>query len=433
MTTRHTRLSVLAMAILATAPFQADAFRIDYSIDAGFERNDNVLMSATDPQDSDALRAGFGFAITEETSTVQARIGGRLDYWNYVDGPQSNALETTLNGRLDWFIVPEVFSFTVEDSLEMRPIDRFAPDTSDNRQRVNVLALGPNVQFNWSQSFRGRAELRWIDTRAEEDDEIESQRIAASLHAIRQVDPTSLLTFSLRGQDVDYEYDLLARDHRRYDAYMRYDRELRRVGFGLVAGYTWVDYDDGDSTSHPLLRGRVTWNPGSRNTLSLEASHQLTDASDSALQGIGTAVGIPDRTSIGSIAVNPSIYQEDRVELSWSHYRERLGITFGPYYERIDFLDASAFDETRRGVLARVSYRVAPSWELHTFADVARSEFEDLGQESDDKRYGIGVSKTWSRHWSSSLDYTHYRRSEDGPFDEARQNVWYLTMTYRNR
>ena len=433
MTTRGISLSVLATAILATAPFHAGAVRIDYSIDAGIERDDNVLMSPTDPQDSNALRAGFGFVVTEETSTVQANFGGRLEYWNYVDGPQSNTVEGSLTGRLNWSIVPEVFSFTVEDSLEMRPIDRFVADTPGNRQRVNVLSLGPNLQFNWNQAFRGRAELRWIDTRAAETDDIESQRVAATLHAIRDLGPTSLLSFSVRGQDVDYTHDVVARDHRRYDAYMRYDRELRRLGIGLVAGYSWVDYDDGSSASHPLVRGRIDWALSPRNAVALEAAHQMTDASESALAGITAVSRVPERLSTASIAVNPSIYEEDRIEFHWSHHRERFNFTLGSYYERIDFLDATAFDETRRGALGQLSYRLTPTMQLRSYADIARSEFPGLDSRSDDKRYGLGISRQWSRHWSSSLDYMHYRRSWEGAHVDTRQNVWYLTVTYRNR
>lgn len=432
MAIRTARLSVLATAILATLPFHAGAVRIDYSIDAGFERDDNVLMSPTDPQDSNALRAGVGFVLAEATSTVQANVGGRVEYWNYVDGPQTNALEGSLTGRLDWFIVPQVFSFTVEDSLEMRPIDRFVPDTSDNRQRVNVLSVGPNVQFNWSRALRGRAELRWIDTRAAETDDIESQRMAATVHAIRELNPTSVLTFSVRGQDVDYRHDIIARDHRRYDAYARYDQELRHLGVGLAAGYSWVDYADGSSASHPLLRGRLTWAPGPRNTVAVEATHQLTDASESAIAGIGDVTSVPDRLSTASITVNPSVYEEDRLEFHWTHHRQRLDFTLGSYYERIDFLDDTAFDETRRGVLAQVSYRLTPTLDLRSYADIARSEFPGLDLRTDDKRYGLGLARQWSRRWSGALHYMHYRRSGDGLFGDARQNVWYLSVTYRN-
>lgn len=433
MRTRGTSPSLLCAAILAAAPFHADAARIDYAVDVGVERDDNVLMSPTDPADSNALRAGFGFVVSEETSAVQANFGGRFEYWNYMSGPQSNAFEASLSGRLNWFLVPETFSFTIEDSLEMRPINQFAPDTVDNRQQVNVLSLGPNVQFDWNRAARGLFELRWIDSRAEDADELESQRISAALHAIRDLDSTSSLSLSLRGQDVDFEHDLTARDHRRYDGYLRYEKQLARLDLGLDAGYTWVDYADGDSGSHPLLRGRVEWAVNARNTLLLGAAHQMTDSSDSAIAGITAATGVPDRLSTASIAVDSSIYEEDRMELSWAYHGDRLGFTVGPYYESVDFLDADSVDETRRGVVMLLSYRLTPSLDLRTYADVARSDFGDLDLRTEDKRYGFGLDKTWSRHWSSALDYVHYRREAGGPLGDSRQNVWLLTLTYRNR
>lgn len=433
MKVRSFHSSTLCLALLAAMPSGAHAFRIDWSVDMGVEHDDNVLMSPTDPEDSSALRAGFGFAVSEETSTLQADIGGRFEYFNYLDGPQSNAFEASLSGRLNWFLVPEAFSFTIEDNLEMRPIDRFAPDTVDNRQRVNVLSLGPNLHFNWSPAVRGLFELRWVDSRAEEDDDLESQRVSAALHAIRELDPTSSVSLSLRGQDVDFEHDLVARDHRRYDGYIRYQKRLNRLAFGLDAGYTWADYADGGSPSHPLFRASLDWTISPRNALMLGVAHQLTDASDSALAGIAGASGVPDRLLTGSTAVNASLYEEDRVELSWTYQHERVGLTIGPYYERVDFLDAIAFDETRRGLLTQVTYRMAPTWDLRAFADVARSDFPDIDLRTEDRRFGLGIGKTWSRHWSSALDYVHYRRESEGPFGDSRQNIWYLSFTYRNR
>lgn len=433
MRNHRTSPSLLCAAVLAAAPFHADAARIDYVVDFGIELDDNVLMSPTNPEESSALRTGFGFVVTEETSAVQANFGGRFEYWNFVDGPQeSNAFEASLSGRLNWFIVPETFSFTVEDSLEMRPINRFAPDTVDNRQRVNVLSLGPNVQFDWGAT-RGLFELRWIDSRAEDADELESQRLSAAMHAIRDLDATSSVSLSLRSQDVDYTHDLMARDHRRYDGYLSYQKQLTRLGLGLDAGYSWVDYADGSSASHPLFRARAEWTVSARNVLSLSAARQLTDSTDSAIAGISDATSVPERPSTASIAVNSSIYEEERINLSWDYHDDRLRLTLGPYYENVDFLDADASDETRRGAAMLLAYRLTPTWEVRAHADVARSDFRDLGLRTEDKRYGLGLGKTWSRHWSSSLDYVHYRREADGPLGDSRQNVWRLTLTYSNR
>ena len=91
------------------------------------------------------------------------------------------------------------------------------------------------------------------------------------------------------------------------------------------------------------------------------------------------------------------------------------------------------FDETRRGVVTQLSYQLRPTLHLNVFADAARSTFTGQDLRTEDRRYGAGLEKNWSRHWSSRLDYLHYRRSDDGLYGSARQNVLYLTVTYRKR
>src|SRR3546814_670548 len=86
MKTHRTSPSLLFAAMLVAAPFHADAARVDYQVDLGLERNDNVLMSSTAPADSSALRAGFGFVVTAEPSAVQGNFSCRFAYWNSVAG-----------------------------------------------------------------------------------------------------------------------------------------------------------------------------------------------------------------------------------------------------------------------------------------------------------------------------------------------------------
>lgn len=427
------RALYVALALALALPLQAHAVRVDYAIDMGIERNDNILMSPVDPEDSDALRAGVGFVVSEETSAVQANASGRFEYWNYVSGPQTNTLETSLAGRLNWFFVPEVVSFTIEDSLEMRPVDRFAPDTQENRQRVNVLALGPNVHFNWSQAVRGRFELRWIDSSAERDDEFESERLSAALHAVRELDTTSSVSLSVDGEDVDFDNDLTGRDYRRYDSYLRYQKQLARLGFGIDAGYTWVDYADGDSASNPMLRVNAQWRFSERHTLSIGAARQLSDTATAAIDGIGETVTVPDQLTGMSSGIDSSIYKETHADISYGYQGERASFGFGPYYERVDYLDDTSFDETRRGAVARFTYRLASRWDLQSYADIARSRFPAIGVETEDLRVGLSLDRTWSRHWSSSIQYTHYRREDDGLLGNSHQNIWFLTISYRNR
>src|SRR3546814_19839186 len=79
------------------------------------------------------------------------------------------------------------------------------------------------------------------------------------------------------------------------------------------------------------------------------------------------------------------------------------------------------------------SYRLAPTWDVCTFVDVARSDFRNPDLRTEDKRYGLSVDKTWSRHWSTALDSVHYRRDMDGPSGGSRPNLRLLTVPYRTR
>src|SRR3546814_11710538 len=98
----------------------------------------------------------------------------------------------------------------------MRPIDRFVPDTADNRQRVNVLSLGPNLQFDWGQAARSPLELRWLNIRAENGDQLESQRLSAAPHAVRDLDSTYRPSLHRRGQAVESTHDNPHSDTNRY-------------------------------------------------------------------------------------------------------------------------------------------------------------------------------------------------------------------------
>src|SRR3546814_18161035 len=87
---------------------------------------------------------------------------------------------------------------------------------------------------------------------------------------------------------------------------------LTRLGFGLDAGNSWVDYADGSSGSYPLLRARIEWAVSARSVLSLGAARQLTDSTDSAIGGLTHATSAPDRPSTISSTGTHSLYTDER-------------------------------------------------------------------------------------------------------------------------
>src|SRR3546814_6090696 len=97
-----------------------------------------------------------------------------------------------------------------------------------------------------------------------------------------------------------------------------------------------------------------------------------------------------------------------------------------PYYRDVDFLDIDASDENRRGAVMLLSYRLAPTWDVGTFVDVARSDFRNPDLPTETKRYGLSVCKTWSPHSTTSLAFVPYQRDMAGPSADSPQDIWQI-------
>ncbi|MGY0652345.1 hypothetical protein ACW7GZ_10885 [Luteimonas sp. A537] len=439
MGTSSFRVSLIAAAVAAAvslvAPPSARAARIDYVVDAGVEHDDNVRVSAVDADAQRILRAGLGVLVTQEGSTLQAVVAGRADYREF-DGGIDDGVEGMLSAYLNWVIIPDRLSFTVQDELELQAVDRFAADSPDNRQQVNVLSLGPNFLFNVGRTLQGRVEARYIDSDAEITDEFNSNRVGAALRLTKALDEGSDLGFNAQWTDVDYDYDLAARDHERTDVYASYVRTRANIDYTVDAGYSRLDYDDGDRRNGPLLRVEAGWRPSERSRLSLMLLNQFSDAADAAL--FDGVTGRPEASVPGSVLVDgrtviPSAYREQRLALAWDHAGDRVGWRLEPYIQRLRYMDALAPDEEARGVFAGADYRISPTMTLSGWASAERTEYRPLGASDDTRRAGLALEKRWTRHWSTSLSYYRYERDSEVFDNEVRQNVWYLWMSYRNR
>jgi hypothetical protein len=436
MGTTRPGVSSIAAAVAATLALSAPAHaaRLSYVVDAGVEHDDNVRLVATEPDRQLIHRVGLGFLASEEGSTVQALVAGRADYRDY-QGGVDNGVEGVLSGYLNWVLLQDRLSFTFQDELELQAIDRFAADSPDNRQQVNVASLGPNLLFDLGRTLRGRVEARYIDTHAEVSDEFDSSRVGAALRVAKAFDPNTTLAFNAQWTDVDYDNDLLARDHKRSDVYARFARTQASTDYAIDAGFSRLEYDDGQRSEGPLLRVEAGWRPGERTRLALTLVDQFSDAANAALaDGVAgrPAAGVPGGVLRDDSAVVPSAYREKRVAFGWTYSGERVGLRFEPYVQRLRYIDPLQPDEDGRGLLFGVDYRITPSLTLMGSGASERIEYIPLDADDDILRASLVLEKRWTRNWSTSLSYYRYERDSDIFDRKVRQNVWYLWMSYRN-
>ncbi len=420
-------------AIFAIGSGTASAAILDYSIDGGVEKNDNIALTSTNQIDRTFLRTGVGFVLNEQSSAIQASIFGRVEYRDYRSSHLDNAVDGTLSGRFNWVALPQRLHFTIEDNLSVQSIDTLAPDTPMNRQQVNVLALGPTLFFRPGKTLHAQAELRYINSDAEVTNQFNSQRVGAALRVIKDFSTTSLLSFNLAGQQVDFDHDTVARDYDRYEAYARYALRLRNIDFGLEGGYSELKYKDGEKRSDPLLRGNATWHLSDRSQFDLSAARMLSDSASDSLRGLAPGGTVPETVLVGNSQITSSAYHVNRFEIGYKYTGTLFGVTVTPYVENRDYIDPGELDQNGRGGRLDMDWRLRRNLVLNLFATTDKTTYGTIDRIDKTHYVGAAVQKDWSRNWSSRLEYANYKRTTSLPGQDVSQNILYLSVIYKNR
>lgn len=433
MKTLHVRM--MAASVIAACSADAWAARVDYTLDAGIEQNSNVTLSPNDPIDQRYSRAGLGFIVTDNLSALQLNLNGRVEYRGYRDDVFDDTVDGVLSGRANWVAIPDRLSFSAEDSLTVQPVNALAPNAPGNRQQVNVFSLGPTLLFDWTRTLRGRAELRYIDSNAEVSDEFNSNQLTLAVGAIRDLSPTSTLSFLAQTQAVDFDNDVVARDYHRYDLYARYERRLAHFELELDGGYSRIDYRRGEGRTDPLLRGSLKWNPTTQSAFIASASSEFSDTAGDALSSIAMEPPstVPDNVLTGRAVVNASPYVVRSADLGYTYSATRIRLGANVYTQKRNYIDTDDFDQKLRGARADFEWVLRPSLTFNAYATREKLRYTSLSREDETSRTGAMLRYQMSRHWSTGFSWEHYKRDSTDAGQTVGQNIAYLSISYSNR
>ena len=287
MQSRCSLARMTGMLLALMLPSAASAVRLEYLVELGIENNDNLNLTETDPESANILEPMLAFVATQEGSTVQASANGGVQYRDYLGGEFSDEFRGQLAGHLNWTMVPERLNLTVEDYLGVQPINALEPNTPNNQQQTNVFAIGPTLNFRIGPTVRGEAELRYINSYADETEDFNTNRLTAALRAdqgSRRVEH-DLREHHRRARRL-HRKQLLQPDYSRYNVYGRYTRKWTKVDFVGDLGYSWLKYSDTlQDRDSPLARGALTWHYSERSTFGLDFAYQYSDAATDMMTG----------------------------------------------------------------------------------------------------------------------------------------------------
>ncbi len=426
----HTRSRWAAASLAMLASAQANAFRLDYSVELGFLHSDNVNLSATNPVSENLLIPRLDFHVSEAGASVRADAVGSLEYRDYLGGEFGNEFRGTLNGMVDWSLIPQRLNWVFADNLGLYPISLLDQDVPGNLQQTNVFTTGPTYRFRFTPTLQGQAELRYIDSRAEESDAFDSQRFSGAFRLLHELGATRQLSANLEAQTIDFSDDLLANDYKRYSVYAGYTQALRTLDLEFAGGYSHLDFDRGGSASGPLVRASADWRASERSTLGLDLAWQYSDAALDMLTPITAGAG--GIGNIGGALISPDVYRERRVSVNhaFQSTRLRIGTVVGAARFRYESDAVIAADRNEYTAALDVGYLLRPRTTLGVIADTVRRRYSALDAADRDYRYALYLSQQMTRHWRWRADAMHYERNADAGADSFDENSIYLRLVY---
>ncbi len=409
-------------ALLLGAEARAD---LTYEVEAGVGHSDNITRVSESQIDETLATLGAHLDWTKTTRRLDADVFVDLDYVEYLGNTYTGEVVGTADANLTFGIVPERFTWQVQDSFGQAQSDPFSPVTPENSENVNYFTTGPDLTLGIGTQNAVRLFARYSPTHYEVTD-LNGESVSGGLSFIRHLSGASQL--SLNATTADNTFDNPANTgYERRSASVGYDFTGGRTTISTQVGYSWMELDDGTKNGGELFELSITREVSSSSSLALTAGSQFSDAGD-ALRGISSGGGSGGGPS--QILATSDPYENRDLSLTWNFRRNRTGITLGVTYEENEYEVQTQFDRTRVMYNASFSRQLQPTLTLMLQARYSEDEYDVSAQKFDDLQATASLTWEMSRHLGLRLSLEQYDRGSShagGDYDERRA---FLTLTY---
>jgi hypothetical protein len=430
-----------AAVVLTAATGVASAAQFDYTLYAGVEHSDNIDLSPTNPTSQNVLIPGMNFTFVQAGSTVQANVAGNLEYRDYLGNAFSNQLFAQVSGQVNWTLMPQRLDFEVDDYAGVQPVASLATNSPDNQQQTNVLSVGPTLHFMLGDTFRGQAELRYINSTAQKTKDFDSSREQGALRIFKDLSPTDQLSANIESQHVDFENHGGGPNYDRDQIFGRYVSKLARFDIDAMAGWSRIRYDQAKDGTTPLAQLSVSWRANPSNTFTAVAGRQYSDAAEDMMVQPGQFTLIPNDDistagggrgiSTGNAIVSSQVYIEQRFEGIYAYNSERLTFRLAPFYRKLGYLNDPTLDEKGRGGSLGIDYRLPRQFLLSAFANEETLTYRSLDRRDKRTAYGLTLSSTRTLHWGWRLSFTHQQQSSTDSTQTYHENEIYFGVVFK--
>jgi hypothetical protein len=442
---------------LACAP-AALAVTINYGVDAGIGETDNVNLVSSDKTSQTMAIADADFSLQEQRRLFDVNATGAFSYLDFLQGAYSPELIGRFDGLARFALIPERLIWVLQDDFGQAQIDPFAPVTPTNRENINYLSTGPDLNLHLGGLGFLDVTARYARTEYQVSP-FNSNRLSGDVALGRALSAGSSISIQVSTERVLFENTTVNTDFDRSSAYGHYEIQGSRTEVKADLGATRVDAGE-TSLTGPLAKLLLTRTLSAAAKLTFSAGRDITDAGTSfstlqsgALGGIGTVgaigtgsggpanptspLGAPGATgTIGTIgtvpaAVTSANYTITYASAGWEYERNRTTFRLNGQWEKDAYDGEPLLDLNRGTVQLSVERKFTPALSAQLIGSLYRTDYTNNNYTETDGLIGAVVTLRAGRNLEVKLRCDHASRVAEGNATGYTENRAFLTVGYR--
>lgn len=427
--TRSYGATVVLIALMAVAsglPSTSLAVEGTGSVGVGVGTSDNIARVPADEDSETLYSANLDLDLLDENGRLHSDVDAQLEYVDYASGTFDSEVTGGLNAYFELSLVPRRFYWLLRENFGQRQQNPFAALTPNNREYVNFITTGPQVDLVSSSRNVVRAQL--VYSRVDFEESLsDNERFGGALQFSRIVRRGHTLSLIGSVEGVEFADDVtVGTDFDNNQVYVRYESLGTSTELELDVGYTEID-TDGEKSDAVLFR--LDWS----RQISPFSSWRLLAGSDFSDSGSVFRLfqeELGDLNVTANVVNNPNPFLNHYASTDFSYSRGRSESSFVLALIQAEFEDNTGTD--RDTVLA--GFRFQMDFSDRFFGGLrleARSvEFKDLDRKSDSIAGALTLGYRIGSYTDLSLQYQYTSRNDTVALNEYDENRIFLRASY---
>lgn len=387
---------------------------------------DNIYRS-----DTSKLRDAIGqvFAdlnLDENTRLIEAKAASNLSFLEFDDDDYPSELIGNFYGTGRFSIVPDRFSWVLQENFGQQQVAPGLPTTPANLQNINFVSTGPDVTV----PIAGETDLRLTGRYSNvsyQTSELDNNRADGTFSVLERMSASSSLSANVGVESIRYQNNFSNPDFQTQELYLDWEAKGARTTLSIMAGADRVS-GLADEPTQPF--GRLSLDhaisPSSRLTLS--AGQDYSD-SGSMLRQLQELSGLSYAASQSVTSNDPFTERYGRLAWEYEQFRTALGFDVARYQEI--HLVETQYDQQRWVADVNFRRRMTPAITATVQAGYIDDNYENYSAYSF-KSLFESASLNWQagKRLGLQLLYQHFGQSAKVSTDEFAENRVSAIVSY---